>query len=360
MKLFVSCGETSGDKILSKVLLELRNFEPNIQFFGLGGRFCQKAGVNMILETNSDNFGQFGLLGLKTLFQHYRLLQNSVKWLERNRPTGVILCDYAEFNYNLAKRAYRLGLPVYWISPPQVWAWRSYRLQKLKKILAGGALVLPFEENLWNDINRFRFWGNPLGYLASFYKYTPEEKKIAFFPGSRLGELKKISPILNSLAHKLVRNDPELKMVVANVFNEDLLFEYLDPDLFRVENDSLNLLSTSRFAILKSGSSTIEATVIGVPFIVIYKVSKLTELVARAVLNIRNVALPNILSEKTVREFLQDECNSEKIYSYLLGAEFDKLSIQAKLQDVKSRLLLPCCNPFTEIARHILKVFDVS
>ncbi len=351
MRLFVSCGEISGDKILAGFLDELKKISSDLDLYGVVGPYSKSRGVK---EIKIEHFGSFGLPSAKSLINHISLLINIVKELRRNPPDAMVLCDYAEFNYNLVKFAPRV--PIYWISPPQIWVWRKYRLKNLKVRLLGGALMLPFEEEIWSDVKKFRFFGNPLAYLAAMQKWNPKDKRIAFFPGSRESEISLLSPVINSLGKKLKSIDPNFELIVAKVLSDEIIKKYLDVSLFEFKTNSYEVLATSQAAVIKSGSSAIEAAVIGVPFVVIYKVPKLTELIARAILHIRDISIPNILIRGSVQELIQDRCNSELLLNSVLNLIRNPETVV--LNKIRSILVPQNCNPLRDIALHFLNLLE--
>ncbi|MCS6960929.1 MAG: hypothetical protein NZT61_00295 [Deltaproteobacteria bacterium] len=353
MKIFVSCGETSGDIILSHVIVELKKILSACEFTGLCGNRSQDSGVQQ--PFNVKHFGSFGLPGFQTLLDHARLYLETKKWLEHQKPDLVILCDYAEFNFLLAKLSSKLRIPIYWISPPQVWAWRKYRLRVLKKILVGAALILPFEEMIWGDGQRFRFFAHPLGFLASKRVWKPNQNVIAIFPGSRLSELKAHYNTLNAFALKVKKMAPSVQFIVPAVLNKNIVSRFLDNSLFSFFDSSLDVLEICEFALIKSGSSTVEATCMGVPFVSFYRVSLLTEFFARMFLRVHSVTVANLLVKDAVPEFLQSQFNSQNLVRYFFSRfNNEKDLIIQKLKSVKQILLPNDLNPFREIANHIM------
>ena len=358
MKVFISAGEKSGDIILGGVLSELKK-KCKIEAFGVGGEACLREGVLLIESENSlRGFGFCEVI--PKLYRHITFFRSVVKQLLEFGPDLVLLCDYAEFNYNLAKVCKDAKLKCYYVSPPQVWAWRSYRKEVLKNCLIGGALVLPFETEIWGDEKRFRFFGNPLAYLASFKRWNPIKNQIAIFPGSRPSELKALGKVLADACLELKKWDSSLKFVVALAVEERLAREFFRDEIFSFSSDSLEVLSSSRVAVVKSGSSTVEACVIGVPCCVVYRVNILTEILARFLLKVNAVAIPNLLVPGAVPEFVTAfSCKADKIANFVvetLSNEANEESQLTKLAQVKQKLLPQGQNPFASIADHILSL----
>jgi len=360
MKVFISAGEKSGDIILGGVLRELKK-KCTIEAFGVGGEACLREGAQLIESENSlRGFGFWEVI--PKLYRHITFFRSVVKQILEFRPDLVLLCDYAEFNYSLAKVCRERKLKCYYVSPPQVWAWRSYRKDVLKNCLIGGALVLPFETEIWGDEKRFRFFGNPLAYLASFKRWNPIENQIAIFPGSRPSELRGLGKVLADACWELKKWDSNLKFVVALAVEEQLAKEVFKDEIFSFSSDSLSVLSSSRVAVIKSGSSTVEACVIGVPYCVVYRVNILTEILARFLLKVDAVAIPNLLVAGAVPEFVTNfSFKSEKIANFVietLSSKEKEESQLTKLAKVKEKLLAKEQNPFAAISDHIIHLLD--
>lgn len=357
MRVFVSCGEVSGDRILANLLSRLKAKVPGVEFFGIAGTESSRLGLRLIVD--QKNFGSFGIPGLRALWDHYKLLKMAEDEIRRRKPDLVLLVDYAEFNYNLTKSVAKIGIPVYWVSPPQVWVWRLYRLRVLQSLLTGGALILPFEEQLWNDSERFKFFGHPLGFLASQKKWSPDSRRIAIFPGSRISEIQALAPILKAAAVGILRQRPDTTFVIPCAVSVSILAKIFNESCFELVSDSLEALRYSSFAIIKSGTSSVEAACIGVPHAVVYKVPRLAEFIARMFLKVSTVSIVNILHPGCIKEFLQGQCEPGAICEYVTSLELAEIErISASLARVKNLLLPPGVEPFEKIAEHVISLIQ--
>lgn len=355
MKIFVSCGEVSGDKILANLIHQIRLRNPDAEIFGFSGPESSKLGVEPVLT--QDQFGTFGVIGMNAILYHYRMLRLAHREISVRRPDLILLVDYAEFNYNLVKRLSSHGIPIYWVSPPQVWAWRSYRLKVLKKRLVGAALILPFEEAVWGEQARFKFFGHPLGFLAGQVRWVPEPETIALFPGSRPSEIKTLAPILRQAALGIRSVRKNCKFLVPCLSNVSEAQDFFYEPFFEITFDSLQALKRSSFAIIKSGTSSVEATCVGVPHIVVYRVSKFAELIARSLLRISAVSITNHLSPNCIKEFLQDECNPTSISSYVVNLSSEEIArLKSCMEQARALLLPDNNNPFERIIDHIMSL----
>jgi lipid-A-disaccharide synthase len=230
-----------------------------------------------------------------------------------------------------------------------VWAWGKKRIRKIKKIIDKMIVVFPFEEKLYKDNNiDVSFVGHPLIEKVENYEFMPKEEFfnkfrldtnkeiLVLLPGSRRHEIEKIFPVILPAAEKIA-NDNNLQIVVACADNIDAsIYGNSDNSNFKIiKGHTYELFRYSRFGIVKSGTSTLEAALLGLPFVVVYSTNIITYLLGRIFVRLDHIAMPNILlGETVVEELIQKDLNEEKIIEVADGI----LNNPEKYKEIKNKL----------------------
>ena len=354
-KLLIIAGEASGDLHGSALVRELKSIDKDIEIFGIGGDKMIEAGLIPKYHINKMSF-----LGFIEVIKHLpfirKVKRDLISLVKKEGIKTAVLIDYPGFNLSIAKSFHSLGLKnLYYISP-QIWAWGKGRIKKIKNIITRMIVFFPFEKKLYssNGINS-DFVGHPLVRTIENYnfktkeelilehKLLPKQDILLLLPGSREQELNKILPSVLKASKKLA-DEFNLQIVIACADNIDKNYfnDYSSYSFSLIQGDTYNLLKNSKFAIVKSGTSTLEAGIIGTPFIVVYKTNYLTYLIGKALIKISNIALANIVAEKTVvTELIQNEVKSENIYSICKEFVINKQkyeSLKMELGKIKSKL----------------------
>ena len=353
--MLIIAGEASGDLHGSELVRELKSIDKDIEIFGIGGDKMIEAGLKAEYHSNEMSF-----LGFIEVIKHLpfirKVKRNLIDLVKKEGIKTAVLIDYPGFNLSIAKSFHDLGLKnIYYISP-QIWAWGKGRIKKIKKIITRMIVFFPFEKKLYNSNNiSSDFVGHPLVRTIENYNFITKEQLISRYnldlnkdillllPGSRKQELNKIlTPVLE--ASKKLAEELNLQVVIAcadNV-NKEYFDEYTNYSFSLVKGDTYNLLKNSKFAIVKSGTSTLEAGIIGTPFIVVYKTNYFTYLIGKALIKINNIALANIVAEKTVvTELIQNDVNTENIFLITKDFFVNKQrydSLKMELGKIKSKL----------------------
>jgi lipid-A-disaccharide synthase len=327
-EIFISAGEVSGDQHAAALLTEVRRLRPDVSAWGVGGPRLADAGQRQVAGIE-----QLSLVGitevLPKLGSILALLRRLGRELARRRPAVVLLVDAPDFNLRLAKAAHALGLRVVYFITPQVWAWRRGRLGDIRRTVDLALCILPFEEAFFREAGvRAEYVGHPLVDLVSpsaperllraGLGLDPERPVIALLPGSRPGEVRALLPSLLGASKLLSRRTPCPQFVVpaASPALRALLAPLAGEPLAAriVEGRAWDCLAAADAAVVASGTATLEAALIGTPFVAVYRVSLLSHAIARRLVHTRWVSLPNLLlGEPAVRELLQDECRPETI-----------------------------------------------
>ncbi|MCB9218485.1 MAG: lipid-A-disaccharide synthase [Ignavibacteriales bacterium] len=350
-KLMIIAGEASGDLHGSALIAELKKIDKDIEVFGIGGDKMIQNGMKAIHHINEMSF-----LGFIEVIKHIpfiRKVKSELIELAKNEKIQhAVLIDYPGFNLSIAKAFHKFSMKnIYYISP-QIWAWGKGRIEKIKKLINRMIVFFPFEEKLYknNNVNS-DFVGHPLiksihefnflsrDDLNKKYDLSVEKDLLILLPGSRKQEIDKILPSTLE-ASKKICNEFNMQTIVACADNIDINYfdKYKHLVNFKViKGETYNLLKNANFAVIKSGTSTLEAGIIGTPFIVVYKTNYFTYLIGKLLIKIKNIALANIVAEKQiVKELIQNDVNPEKIYDVCSLFLSNKLIYENLKNDLKS------------------------
>lgn len=327
-KIMVVTGETSGDHHGAGVVTALRETQPRISVCGIGGEELEKSGMELLYH--SRYLSVVGIFEVLASFSHiYRAFRAVKQRLITDPPNLLILIDYPDFNLRIAKIAHRLKIPVLYYISPQIWAWRQGRAKKIARIVDRMAVIFPFETALYEKAGLpVTFVGHPLmdKDLARASKVTvlPGLEKtagptIGLLPGSRKGEVDRLLPTLLQSAEIIKKEIPDANFVIPAAPGLDR--KHLDRLLSRAaldpvvtENRFYETLNTCDFAIVASGTATLETAVMQVPMVIIYKVTFLTYLIGKIMIRVPFIGLANLVAgKKVVPELIQGDAVPEKI-----------------------------------------------
>jgi lipid-A-disaccharide synthase len=326
IKIVIIAGEFSGEIHASHLVEALKSSIP-AQFSGIGSKKLQEAGMHIIYD-----YRNISLTGISEIFGKIKYILEASKTIKQHiageKPSLLIVVDFPGFNLNIAKYAKARRVPVVYFIPPQVWAWRKSRIRKIRERTDKVLCILPFEEQLYKEHgidatyigHPFLNTVKPLYTREDFYRKAGIEQEgpiITILPGSRENEVKKHMPILLSIITELEQrvHKPTILLPLAESIDSHLIDKYLaGPHTIRAfKGMPYDALAYSDLAIAASGSVTLEAAILGTPTIVIYKVSLLSYFLARMLVDIQYISLPNIIAGKEIfPEFIQ-QLNPEKI-----------------------------------------------
>lgn len=326
MKYFISAGETSGDLHGSQLMAELKRLDSSAQFVFLGGdRMVTEAGHAPIIHIRDMAFMGFSEV-LRNLGKIKNNLKNARKALQTSGADALILVDYPDFNLKLATEAQKLGIPVYYYIPPKVWAWKSYRVKKMRKLCRKIFGIFPFEPAFYASHGaEATYGGNPSVEEIDAFLDTLKSRKdfiadhsltsrpiIALVPGSRMSEIRNNLPIMAAAVQPL----REYQAVVAGAPGIPMDVYRGITNLPIVEGDTLNLMAHAEAALVTSGTATLECALVDTPQVVCYRAngSRLSYELMRRILKVKHVSLPNLISGKTiVPEMLLHHCTPELV-----------------------------------------------
>jgi lipid-A-disaccharide synthase len=380
MQLLLSAGEASGDTYGAQLIEALRGLAPGSTFFGMGGEKMRASGAELLVHAN-----EVAVVGLVEVVRHLPDIRRRFKHLlaeaARRKPDAAILIDFPDFNLRLARELHRLGIPVFYFVSPQIWAWRTGRVQQIRKYVRKMIVIFPFEQEFYARHGvEVSYVGHPLAYVpqpqisreefAAKHFLDPKKQWIALLPGSRRKEVRLNLPVMAEAARLLQKPDSEFEFLlpVASTLNQEWLREQLEmqglkPKSFggserrpkgllhpasgngtektksdreervaeysRKQNVPNGLfvqftdnaratLMHARAAVVASGTATVEAALSGTPFIVVYRLAPLTWLLGRRLVKLDTFAMPNLIAgKKIVPELIQKDFTAQNVLKEL-------------------------------------------
>jgi lipid-A-disaccharide synthase len=329
-KILILAGEQSGDMHASALVSTMLSSNSQLEFSGIAGNQMIESGVKDLYHIKDMAF-----LGFVEVIKHLPFILKVEKaiidFVKSNKIKLAILIDYPGFNLRIAKKLKQLGVKVVYYISPQIWAWHQSRIKKIKDRVDEMLVVFPFEKKFYEDGDvAVEFVGHPLVERIENFNFKSKdelfnelgiEKEIfLILPGSRKHEIEKHLPELIKTADIISgKNNFQTIVACAENFDEEYLRQFISSDNIEiVKGNTYNLLKHSQFGIIKSGTSTLEAAIIGLPFVVIYSTSRLTYELGKRLVKINNIAMPNIIAGKTVvREFIQHDVSADLISNYI-------------------------------------------
>jgi lipid-A-disaccharide synthase len=296
----------------------------------MGGERMKAAGLECIVRSE-----EMAVMGLTEIVRHlpriwreYRKLKKSIR---DRRPSVAVLIDFPEIHFRLAEELHRLGVPVIFFVSPQLWAWKKKRIRLVQKYIDKMLVIFPFEEAFYRERGvQAEFVGHPLAELplpsisrsefAAENGLNPAKTWIGLLPGSRAKEIRDHLPTILQAAQKLPGSF-EFIVPLAPTLNAaqrkevQQIVEIHGQGLsLRLVDDARATLLHARASVVASGTATVEAALIGNPFVVVYRVSALTYAIAKRVVKVPYVAMANLIAGKRiVPELIQEDFTAEKI-----------------------------------------------
>ncbi|RLC46043.1 MAG: lipid-A-disaccharide synthase [Candidatus Cloacimonadota bacterium] len=337
--IFISVGESSGDIHAARIIFALQKKNTNLQFYGIGGKEMTKLGFNTLFPIQ-----KFSVMGFVEVVKHLPFFKTVIKKIklefQERKPSLVILIDYPGLNFQIAKIAHKLNIPILYYITPQVWAWNKRRVYKIKKLVTKSAVIFPFEKELFQDIGiDVEFVGHPIVEEIEFklskeefiskYNLRNDKKWLAFLPGSRNIEIKKILPqFVNTISVLSKRDKYQFLLSISDTVDKNIFLKIIDSIRGKISlvTDVYEMIKYSDVVISKSGTSTLQTGFIGTPLIIVYKTSFISYLIGRYFVKIKYIGLPNIMLGKSiVPELIQNNANPEQIIKEIDKIENDKI-----------------------------------
>jgi lipid-A-disaccharide synthase len=372
VQFLVSAGEASGDLYASGVVSRLKTLIPGSTYYGCAGPRLQDIGVEPVIHA-----GEISVVGLAEVAAHlpriYGKYRRLVRYTRRNRPAAALLTDNPDFNLRLARQLQRLGVPIYYLVAPQLWAWRQGRVKFIRELVDKLFCLFPFEEAWFRERGvDATYIGHPLATLARpafprsdfFVRHglSADSRLLVLLPGSRGGEIARHVPaLLETVA--LLRSGFDLSVVLATPkgFQTDsVLLRFRERmaalSIQIIENETWDCISHASLALAASGTVTMEAAILGTPMVTFYKVNPLSWYAGRHLVKAPFLSMVNLIAEKQiVPELIQGDMTA----SNLADAATDLLdndSLAERMREELARvrqLLTPAHDPLDRAARLI-------
>jgi len=340
-RIFFVAGERSGDAHGADLILALRKKAPHVRCEGLGGELMAAAGM----ELRHDLAAQ-AIMGFTEVLKHFwpmrRIFLDTVAYLREHPPDCVVLIDYPGFNIRLAKALHGLPFPIVYYISPQVWAWKHKRIYTLARYVRKMLVIFPFETTVYEPAGlETEYVGHPL-----LDRIPPPEERLAqsppcvvgIFPGSREQEIARLLAPMLAVARRIRAEFPDAQFMApaANAARAAQIAAMAGGLPLEIKTGGIyDILAQARFCMVASGTASLETALWGVPFIILYKVSPLTYVLARALVRTRFIGIVNILAgREVVPEFIQSKIQTEALLSTAVKLMHDTEERAQMLRDL--------------------------
>jgi lipid-A-disaccharide synthase len=364
VQILISAGEASGDMYGAELIEALRRRDPSLQFFGAGGERMRAAGCDIVVDAKD-----LAVVGITEILSHLPqilgLYRKLIHVADEKRPALAVVIDSPAFNWRVARQMRRRGIPVVYYVCPQFWAWRQGRVKLLRKYVNKALVIFPFEENFYRDRGvDATFVGHPLADLplpaitredyAAANRIDATKTWITLMPGSRRKEVRMNLPAILGAVRclqedRLQKDRPgsgyEFLLPVARTLDGAFLKELIasHPGSIHLVSETLPALYHSRAGIVASGTATVEAALMGTPFVMVYRVSPLTYALGKPRVKVPHFAMVNLIAgEEIVPELVQHKFTAENIFTEMNKIIPDgepRTRMIERLAAVKTRLM---------------------
>ena len=378
LQFLLSAGEASGDIYGAQLVDALRVLAPDARFFGMGGTQMRAAGCDLLVDAH-----EVAVVGLFEVVKHLPAIRKRFKQLvaeaERRKPDAAILIDFPDFNLRLARELYRLGIPVFYFVSPQIWAWRTSRVKQIQKYVRKMIVIFPFEQDFYAkhgvDVT---YVGHPLAYVPNSGINRPEFARkygldagknwIALLPGSRQKEVRlNVGAMLGS-AQLIQASGKQFEYVLplASTLERRWMQQQLSSVTLpvRITEDARAAMMFARASVVASGTATVEASLSGTPFVVVYRLSPLTWALGRRMVKLDTFAMANLIAgKKVVPELIQAGFTPVSVVRELERIIPDgpaRSQMQNDLSEIRQRLRHPSSReaPAVQAAKVVLQAIS--
>ena len=373
-KILISAGEASGDIHAAAVTAALKRIDSTTEVFGMGGDELRAAGGEVLFDIKDH--GVMGFVEvIKKLPDLFKLRREFARVMDERKPDCLVVVDYPGFNMKLAKLAHDKGIPVVAYIAPSAWAWNKGRAKNVAKIVDKVACIFPFEYDVYKEAGApVEFVGHPLVDIVhptmeraeaeAWVGKEPGRPLVLLMPGSRLMEIERMLDVILEGAKLLQKQMPQVQFAMprAGTIPLEMLQSKIQTSGLEVkitEGHNYDLFSVADLALATSGTVTLEAAMCGLPSVILYRTSAITAFIARRVINIPNIGLPNIVAGRQILpELLQEELTPAKLAATaveLLAPE-RRPQLEANLAYMKERLGEP--GAVNRVAQLILRIAE--
>ena len=348
MKYFLIAGEASGDVHGANLMLSIKKRDPHARFLFFGGDEMQNVAEGLL-----KHYREMAYMGYFEVIMHLRRISKNMQVCKKAitgfQPDAVILIDYPGFNLHMAEFAKKSGIPVFYYISPKLWAWKQYRVKKIKAFVDRMFIILPFEKEFYKKFDvDVEYLGNPVldEVVKKKKNVMPRDKflekydlgdkpLIALLPGSRKQELEQHLPVMI----KIASDYPDHQFVIAGApaFGQADYTPYIHDTLIKVVfNATFDLLHAAQAAIVTSGTATLETALMNVPQVVIYRMGKLSYEIGKHFVKVPYISLVNLILDKmAVTELIQYDVNHDRIKEELDKIVHETSQLKQLLEDYR-------------------------
>lgn len=391
VRILISAGEASGEMYGALLMGALQRLagegvratsNVHLEFFGVGGDRMRAAGCDTVVDAKD-----LSVVGISEILSHlpkiWGLFHKLIAEADKRKPNLAVVIDSPAFNWRVARRMHKRGIPVVYYVCPQFWAWRQGRVRLLRKYVDKALVIFPFEEKFYRDRGvDATFVGHPLADLprpeidraayATQHQLDAAKPWITLMPGSRVKEVRMNLPVILESAAKLGPAYDFLLPVAPTLdrsFLQSLTLQSVVANhaSVRLVPEALAALAQSRAGIVASGTATVEAAMMGTPFVMVYRVSPLTYRLGRPRIKVPHFAMVNLIAgEEVVPELVQQDFTAENVVSRLNEILVDgpaRNKMITGLGGVKARLCGPAeggRHPVERAAEAVLSVLGAA
>ena len=329
-KIFILTGEPSGDKLASKVISQLKNSNPDIEYLSIGGENLKALGIKSLYDLKEVTYLGFTRV-LLNIFKIKNKINETVEKILKFKPDVLFSVDSPDFTLRVAKEVKKRDPSIKTIHfvAPQVWVWREHRIKQLKSFLDHVLLLFPFEKKYFDKEGiQSTFIGHPLLEEQSKSKVDitqiiKDNKKIfSIYPGSRLSEINILIPVLFEFVKKMNEKHKDLFFIFHSTAEyvqliQNLLLKEGFKNCGAISDEKIksNVLQSSIFAVAKSGTISLEICNAKVPSVIIYKMNSINFFIVKLLVKVKFANIINIAAnEEIIPELLQSKCNSKNIF----------------------------------------------
>lgn len=365
--LFMSVGEPSGDQHAARLIQAIRRRRGDIRFSGFGGQSMRAAGCQ--LDHDMTKMAVVGLVEvLPKLREFFRLADEAEAVFKAGETDGVLLVDFPGFNWHIAKRAKKYGIPVHYYLPPQLWAWGAWRIRKMRRYVDHVLTVLPFEDQWYQSHGmQTTYVGHPFfdavdkkpldqRLLDRFDDLNCSgERLVAILPGSRDHEVHRNFPLMLEAIRRLARKHRDARFLVAAFRDTHGLWcrQQLKHEDRRLPIDifvgkTSEVIQASECAMMVSGSVSLELLARDTPAAVLYRVGRVLHAYANFVIKVKSITLVNLMAGKTIFPEMVSVGNAEPAIEFLhqsvgsmLQDDFYRSSLTQQMHELRSAQAVP-------------------
>lgn len=357
MKIMFSAGEASGDMHGAKLAEMMKRQDPSVELIGMGGEKMEEAGVRIVYDIKNLGFIGVGEIIRKIPF-FFRLRDFLIQTMIDEKPDVLVCIDYPGFNMRLIKKAKEAGIAVVYYILPTIWAWHKSRGNTIAQYTDLAISLFPFEANMYRDMGtNVVYKGHPLvdtvhaamsrDEAIAYFGLDAQKQTVLLMPGSRMQEVQGLLPTMLAAAEEIHQAVPQVQFLLprASTIERSVLEQLIGERSIPIhigESHVYDMMEVSTAAIAASGTATLETALMGLPTLLVYRVSPLTYWLSKLLVHIDNIGLPNIIMGRRIMpELWQDAVTADRIADVVVPMLTDTArhdALQKAMADVRSTM----------------------